>query len=346
MPSVLCGFYYRQNYGRQVIHMAEYLNICQYCGKEFIAKQKQTKFCSRKCRDIDYRIRKGVPCNKNTEPYRKKCAECGKIFDTFYSRVVTCSPECSKAHRKKKDKGRIDKRKKTDYSLEEYNLWRKQQAEERKQVRKIEKQWYRALHTVERECEMCGELFYCLDTEANKTCSAECSKKLSNKKHDRRIPKNQRIDNINIRRLYKRDGGKCYICGGKCDFNDWRTSGKGNKYPGDKYPTIEHIFPVSRGGLDAWDNVKLACWKCNLNKSDGIIHMMPMDKIYAYSQKAEIQAKKTAQYTLDGELIKIWNSTAQIKRELGLNDKHIQNVCRGDNSNTGNAYGYHWEYVI
>lgn len=35
----------------------------------------------------------------------------------------------------------------------------------------------------------------------------------------------------------------------------------------------------------------------------------------------------------------------RIRRELGLDDKHIQNVCRKRKSNTGNAYGYHWEYV-
>lgn len=326
--------------------MAEYNNKCQYCNKEFIAKQKQTKFCSHKCRDIDYRIRKGVPCNKNTEPYRKRCTECGKIFDTFYSRVVTCSPECSKAHRKKKDKGRIDKRKKTDYSLEEYNLWRKQQAEERKQVRKIEKQWYRALHTVERECEMCGELFYCLDSESRKTCSSKCSKRLANIRKDKRIPKSQRIDRISLVKLFKRDKGKCYICGSECNFQDWRLSNKGNRFPGETYPTIEHIIPISRGGLDSWDNVRLACWKCNLDKSDGIIKIEPMSRTFAYSEKKNAtQAKRTAQYTLDGELLRIWDSTSQIKRELGMNDKHIQNVCRGENSNTGNAYGYHWEYI-
>ena len=42
------------------------------------------------------------------------------------------------------------------------------------------------------------------------------------------------------------------------------------------------------------------------------------------------------------ESIRIWDSTEQIKRELGFNNKHIQNVARGKGQT---AYGYRWEYL-
>ena len=106
------------------------------------------------------------------------------------------------------------------------------------------------------------------------------------------------------------------------------------------------MIPVARGGFESWDNVRLAHLKCNIEKSANIYPYLPMDKEFAYSYKGHgTPSKKTAQYTLDGQLIKVWPSTASIERELGLKSKHIQNVCRRDNSNTGNAYGYHWEYL-
>lgn len=345
-----------------------YEKTCQYCGKKFEAHNKQKVFCSKKCKDISYRIARGIKCNTNPEPFKKICIVCGKPFNSFRESSVTCSVECSKQRQKKRHYGcKLEKHtikcaicgkevqswwesQKTCLSEEckkEYSRERKRiRNEKSKEKKKIEKRFYNAIHTVERECIECGALFYCLDTESRITCSSKCSKRYANRRADKRIPSDQRVDNITLKKLYKRDNGICYLCGTKCDWNDWRESKKGNSYPGDSYPTIEHVTPISKGGLDSWDNVRLACWKCNLDKADGIIKIKPMSREYAYSEKyTGAQPKKTAQYTLDGELIKIWESTAQIKRELGLNDKHIQNVCRGNNSNTGNAYGYHWEYV-
>lgn len=320
--------------------------ICECCGKQFIAHNTRTRYCSRRCKDIGYKRSKGQ--NSRLDPCHVKCAICGKEFDTFNQSKKTCSDECSKELRRRRDKARDQKRykykrrKRYSHTREEYENIRKANAE----VRRIEKEWYRAIHTVERECKICGSLFYCLDTENKCTCSKECSKKYGNLKRDKRIPKEQKIDTISLKRLYKRDNGICYLCGELCDWDDWKISPKGNRYPGDKHPVIEHVIPVSKGGLDSWDNVRLACSKCNREKADGIIKIQPMPYKIAYSQKfSATQAKKTAQYTLDGKLIKIWDSTGQIERELGLRSKHIQDVCRRYNSNTGNAYGYHWEYV-
>ena len=51
--------------------------------------------------------------------------------------------------------------------------------------------------------------------------------------------------------------------------------------------------------------------------------------------------KRTMQITFDGEIVRVWESTAAIRRELGLNDKVIQAVCRKENKS---AYGYIWKY--
>jgi 5-methylcytosine-specific restriction endonuclease McrA len=327
---------------------AEYNVVCACCNKSFIAHDSRKRYCSRKCKDVGYKRSKGQ--DSRLEPRFVKCIICGAEFETTNATKITCSPECSMENRKRHQKinghGRCRKQKPGQIPLEEYKKQKQEQARQRAEKLALEKAWYKALHTIERECEECGALFYCLDSENKKTCSPECSRRYGNRKRDKRIPKEQQVDRITLKKLYKRDEGICYLCGEKCDWNDWMVSPKGNSYPGDKYPTIEHVVPISKGGLDAWNNVRLAHWKCNLEKADGIIKMQPMTHQFAYSQKfSATQAKKTAQYSLDGELIKIWDSTGQIERELGLKSKHIQNVCRGDNSNTGNAYGFHWEYV-
>jgi 5-methylcytosine-specific restriction endonuclease McrA len=35
--------------------------------------------------------------------------------------------------------------------------------------------------------------------------------------------------------------------------------------------TIDHVLPRSRGGLNVWDNVVIACFRCNNKKSDSLL---------------------------------------------------------------------------
>lgn len=326
-----------------------YVKVCEYCGTEFIAKRKDKRYCCRTCKDIAIKLRNGERVNANPKAIQKICAVCGKTFETRRDADICCSPECSKEH--KRERNRIyDRTRRHRVSWDEYTIKRKQEAEDRAILKAEEKRKYRETHTVTRKCVVCGASFNCLDTETNKTCSHDCSieyrRSLQRRYKDKRIPKEQRVDRIPLDLLFKRDKGKCWICGGDCDWNDWRISKNGYQYPGDNYPTKDHVVPIARGGLDSWDNVRLAHWLCNLKKSDNLVNAVPIDFDFAYSYKRKGQRpKRTAQYSLDGELIKIWDSTGQIERELGLKSKHIQNVCRGENSNTGNAYGYHWEYI-
>ena len=76
------------------------------------------------------------------------------------------------------------------------------------------------------------------------------------------------VDNdITLHDLFVRDGGKCHICGGDCDWNDRST--KNNRFVAGKYyPTIDHVVPLSKGGTHSWNNVKLAHFSCNSAKGD------------------------------------------------------------------------------
>ena len=50
--------------------------------------------------------------------------------------------------------------------------------------------------------------------------------------------------------IYKRDGHKCQYCGLT------------------RRLTIDHVVPRSRGGLDTWENLVVACSTCNTRKGD------------------------------------------------------------------------------
>ena len=53
-------------------------------------------------------------------------------------------------------------------------------------------------------------------------------------------------------------------------------------------------------------------------------------------------SKQVAQYSLDGNLIKIWPSTMEIRRQLGFSQGNIASYCRGERKT---AYGFIWKYL-
>jgi 5-methylcytosine-specific restriction endonuclease McrA len=48
--------------------------------------------------------------------------------------------------------------------------------------------------------------------------------------------------------LFRRDAYLCLYCGGNFHYDAL---------------TRDHVVPISRGGLDAWENVVTACFRCN-----------------------------------------------------------------------------------
>lgn len=56
---------------------------------------------------------------------------------------------------------------------------------------------------------------------------------------------------------------------------------------------------------------------------------------------AEKMSKAVCQYSLNGELIKVWQSTREIERQLGYSHGNIGMCCRRNK----HYYGYRWEYA-
>jgi hypothetical protein len=220
---------------------------CLWCGKELTKKSKDKsrvrKFCDidcckayRGCKEYSYAI----------------CQYCGKRFKETRDRPNKfCSNSCSTKYngilRTQRKKAENDFEKQL---LDEYQVTLKRLEELR---HKIE---YGKL------CKVCGQPF--IAKQINQVCCCtECSRKNENKNKDTRIYKNGIPDlSINLTKLYMRDGGVCQLCGKHIDFDCDSNS--------DDYPSIDHIIPISKGGVHEWNNVQLACRKCNYTKGNDV----------------------------------------------------------------------------
>jgi 5-methylcytosine-specific restriction endonuclease McrA len=64
-----------------------------------------------------------------------------------------------------------------------------------------------------------------------------------------------------VEMLFKRDGDRCVYCGLNIHPNWQRAM---------PYATLDHVFPVSKGGSDDLTNLVLACGPCNNAKADKV----------------------------------------------------------------------------
>lgn len=66
-----------------------------------------------------------------------------------------------------------------------------------------------------------------------------------------------------IRQLINKHGGRCTCCGESVVIND-------ETHP--RYATIDHVMPLSKGGLDVISNMTLLCLECNGKKGASTIN--------------------------------------------------------------------------
>ena len=195
-----------------------------------------------------------------------RCLNCGHEFTKAKATLdhnatnIRC-PKCTEAMRHENKVMRDAERKRI---VEE----RKADAAERKRVKAEEKEAERIALKAARKhpCAVCGK-----ETTNPKYCSHKCAGKAESKR--REIIRSRKIKNaivdkdITLQALYKLDNGICHICGGKCDYSD-AVEANGVIIAGNNYPSIDHIYPLSKGGKHSWDNVALAHRICNSLKAD------------------------------------------------------------------------------
>ena len=105
------------------------------------------------------------------------------------------------------------------------------------------------------------------------------------------------------------------------------------------------LIPIARGGMHAWDNVRLACHLCNSMKSDILPSELELDveinDAYALARKISPNKKQVKQFTKNRKLIAVYESTAEASRQTGIKSKGIQKCARGE---CPSYKGYVWLY--
>lgn len=82
----------------------------------------------------------------------------------------------------------------------------------------------------------------------------------------------------------------CGICGRPVNFD--------YKYPHPLSPCIDHIIPIAKGGHPSdMDNLQLAHWTCNRQKSDKLFRPQ------AFSQTPEVISNRVLPQTFDWKII-------------------------------------------
>ena len=90
--------------------MGPYKKVCEYCKKEFIAKDSRVKYCSDECR---YNSRMN-----NKKSIHKICEYCGKEFIAHSNKAKYCSVKCKSNATDNRLHGKIQQK-------NMYMLWKK-----------------------------------------------------------------------------------------------------------------------------------------------------------------------------------------------------------------------------
>jgi hypothetical protein len=123
---------------------------------------------------------------------------------------------------------------------------------------------YKVIVPIEWACE-CGEVFYRTHWRDRRRYCDRCRLKYKRARYRIKTVKRQGAQfgmRISVDQIAERDNFICHLCGQVVDMSLKRTFGFG--------ATVDHVLPISKGGLDVMENVKLAHWSCNRKKGNRV----------------------------------------------------------------------------
>ena len=174
---------------------------------------------------------------------KKQCIVCGKEIETKNA-LNSCSPECRRERINRRK--RVAVKKYRDENVQKYREYRrKHYAENREKINKTRAKYRNKKRSKINETKRKYYKFRYLNDPEYRVRVLELNKR-------------ERKWRKHLYPLLVQQNNICAI--------------GGSKLPDDpKDCHVDHIIPRSKGGSDELSNLQIACWKCNILKSDKIL---------------------------------------------------------------------------
>ncbi len=221
------------------------VRVCQVCGKHFVKHGGGKGICcSRRC-GFEWQRKQRAEISEEAARKREEeratantrtCDECGRAFTANITSSRLCSPQCKRTRLRRRER-------------EKYSAWRQ------------------TIPLVSIKCKWCGAGFHRRGDETRRVfCSIRCGNRWVETQRRQRL-RGAFVEAVSIGNLIERDKGICGLCGEHVIVNA--------RVPHPLAPTIDHIYPISKGGKHMMGNVQLAHFRCNALKSDAIVTTPP-----------------------------------------------------------------------
>jgi hypothetical protein len=239
----------------KITNIRPIIGHCLHCGKEFPlirGGHRNRKYCSLECKNRhDYEVAKGKPTGK-------QCSHCGKPLYGANPNKKYCSAKCrSDAALKNQKRKCIICGNEFTSTMKSVRCCSSKCANEKHG--RLLKETERVIAT----CADCGKTYetHKLIGRNNKygyRCPVCRLVHDRNRCRKRRMKISQFKPGINDFEIFERDGWICQICGEPVDQE--------RRWPDPLSASIDHIKPISSGGLHVAENVRLTHHSCNNKK--------------------------------------------------------------------------------
>ena len=216
-----------------------------------------------------------------------RCRECGYEFKRTVDFAKRGKVICKKCEHERALIRQAERKEERAEELRQKEINRKQN-QKRAEAEKADALFH-SLNDKTHICSVCGKHFSISEFMESKGrtliptnpkyCSQKCNRKAMNKAR-KKAPSGRTgnyynrarkygceyVPGITLKKLIKRDGLRCKICGKMCDPNDHTWT----EYSGPLSPSIDHIIPMAKKGGHVWNNVQIAHIICNSEKGDKI----------------------------------------------------------------------------
>ena len=237
-------FWHRNSKGRNGL-----LSVCKVCNNEKVRQYRKNN----REKVIESQKRYEQIHKEEINKYRKQYYQANRDKRVEYARQWRKDNKEIGLQWRKNNRERISKRRKKYLEDNKEHISRRYKlyyAENREHIVEVSKQWNRDNH----------ERISALRRQYLQTPAGIFSKRA--RAHNRRALKKKaggKHTSAQLRELYSKQEGKCFYCKVELGFsrNSWHA---------------DHTVPLSRGGSNDISNIVISCPKCNLEKSNKLIH--------------------------------------------------------------------------